>query len=250
MYEDVMIPPPRLSDPSIFNALPKFLQESINRERYFWRWDTEEKYQKNMKAYFRMITGIDQAIGRVIKELKRLKLEQNTIIIYAADNGYYMGNRGFAGKWSHYEESLRIPLIIYDPRLPNSRSGLVEKAMALNVDIPSSILDFAGLKVPSHYQGNSLIPLLSGNNQSWRKHFFCEHLMNHGGIPKWEGVRGERFVYARYFEQQPVYEFLHDLEADPDQLVNFVRDRRYRETLEKMRKQCQEMIRQFSIDVS
>jgi len=74
--------------------------------------------------------------------------------------------------------------------------------------------------------------------------------MNHGGIPKWEGVRGERFVYARYFEQQPVYEFLHDLEADPDQLVNFASDRRYRNTLEKMRKQCLELISQYSIDGS
>jgi len=70
--------------------------------------------------------------------------------------------------------------------------------------------------------------------------------MEHGGIPKWEGFHGERFVYARYFEQQPVYEFLHDLEVDPDQLVNFARDNRYRKTLEKMREQCKEWVSLYS----
>ncbi|MCP3879100.1 MAG: sulfatase-like hydrolase/transferase, partial [Sulfitobacter sp.] len=115
-YEKDDIPPPQLSDPSIFQALPDFLKSSLNRERYFWRWDTQEKYQKNMRSYFRMITGIDLAIGRIQAELTRKNLDRNTIIIYMSDNGYYMGERGLAGKWSHFDQSLKIPLIIYDPR--------------------------------------------------------------------------------------------------------------------------------------
>ena len=74
-----------------------------------------------MRAYFRMISGIDHAIGRVLAELERHGLADNTIIVYSADNGYYMGDRGFAGKWSHYEESLRVPSIVFDPRLPAAR---------------------------------------------------------------------------------------------------------------------------------
>lgn len=66
-----------------------------------------------MKAYFRMISGVDQVIGRIRKEMERLRLADNTVIIYMADNGFYMGDRGFAGKWSHYEQSLRVPLTIY-----------------------------------------------------------------------------------------------------------------------------------------
>ena len=76
-----------------------------------------------------------------------------------------------------------------------------------------SLLALAGAKIPDHYQGRSLGPLLPkrATVSPWREEFFCEHLMHHGRIPKWEGVRAQRYVYARYFEQQPVFEFLHDL---------------------------------------
>jgi len=242
MYENVEIPKPRLSDPAIFESQPQFLKTSLNRQRYFWRWDTPEKYEKNMRAYFRMISGVDRVIGRIRKALEDLNLADNTIIIYTADNGYYMGDRGFAGKWSHYEQSLRVPLIVYDPRAPRERRARLVKEMALNMDLPATMLDLASVKVPGHYQGRSLVPLLQGRKvRNWREDFFCEHLMDHKAIPKWEGVRGRRYVYARYFEQQPPYEFLHDLEKDPDQLKNFASDPGYAEVLEKMRRRCDEL---------
>jgi len=242
MYEDVEIPAPRLSDPVIFANHPEFLKNSMNRKRYFWRWDTPEKYQKNMRAYFRMLSGIDRVIGRIRNELEKQDFEDNTVIIYMADNGYYMGDRGFAGKWSHYEQSLRVPLIVYDPRQPKTNQGTVRDEMALNIDIPTTMLQLAGVKIPTRYQGRSLSPLLQGKHPSdWRNDFFCEHLLNNPDIPKWEGVRGERYVYANYFEQEPVYEFLHDLEADPDQLVNLVADPEYREILTAMSKRCDEL---------
>lgn len=239
MYDDIDIPAPRLSDPAIFESQPEFLKKSLNRQRYFWRWDTPEKYQKNIRAYFRMISGVDRVIGRVRKALEERNLADNTIIIYIGDNGYYMGDRGFAGKWSHYEQSLRVPLIIYDPRLPKKHRGKVRDEMALNVDLPATMLDMAGLDIPAHYQGTSIMPLVRGKKQRrWRNDFFCEHLMNHGAIPKWEGIRGQRYVYARYFEQQPAYEFLHDLETDPDQLRNFASDPKYADILARMRTRC------------
>ena len=76
-----------------------------------------------MRAYFRMISGIDHVVGRLVAELKKQGLAENTVIIYTADNGYYLGDRGFAGKWTHYQESLRVPLIVHDPRLPNRRKA-------------------------------------------------------------------------------------------------------------------------------
>jgi arylsulfatase A-like enzyme len=242
MYDDVEIPRPRLDDPAIFESQPEFLRKSMNRDRYFWRWDTPEKYQKNMRAYFRMISGVDRVIGRVRKGLEENGLAENTIIIYNGDNGYYMGERGFAGKWSHYEQSLRVPLIVYDPRATKKRRGKVRSEMALNVDLPATMLDYAGVDVPKHYQGRSITPLVRGRKvHNWRKDFFCEHLMNNESIPKWEGIRGERYVYARYFEQKPVYEFLHDLEKDPDELKNFASDANYGKILAKMRKRCDEL---------
>ena len=239
MYEDLEIPAPRLSDPAIFENHPDFLKNSMNRQRYHWRWDTPEKYQKNMKAYFRMISGVDHVIGRIRKELEQLGLADNTVIIYMGDNGYYMGDRGFAGKWLHYEQSLRVPLIVFDPRLPQNRRGALNDKIALNIDVPATMLELAGLETPEHYQGKSLTPLLQGKNvQNWRKDFFCEYLMEHKKIPKWEGVHGERYVYARYFGQNPAYEFLHDLKADPDQLVNFISNPEYKSIREKLRQRC------------
>jgi arylsulfatase A-like enzyme len=242
MYEDVDIPAPRLSDPAIFANHPEFLKISMNRKRFFWRWDTPEKYQKNMKAYFRMLSGIDRVIGRLCEKLEKRNLADNTVIIYTADNGYYMGDRGFAGKWSHYEQSLRVPLVVYDPRLSKAKQGAVRDEMALNIDIPATMLQLAGVEIPTQYQGRSITSLLQGGGiREWRNDFFCEHLLDNPDIPKWEGVRGERYVYARYFEQEPVCEFLHDLEADPDQLANLAEDPEYGEILAAMRKRCDEL---------
>ena len=240
MYEDQVIPPPRLSDPNIFENLPSFLKNSMNRDRYYWRWDTPEKYQKNMKAYFRMISGIDTVIGRIQKQLQERGLADNTIIIYMADNGYYMGDRGFAGKWSHYEQSLRVPLIVCDPRVNNKDRGLVRDEMVLNVDIAPTLLAMAGVEIPTLYQGKDIGPLLHRKTRgiNWREDFFCEHLMDHKSIPKWEGVRGTRYVYARYFEQTPVFEFLHDLKIDPDELINLASNPEYEDILVQMRARC------------
>ena len=242
MYENMELPAPRLSDPAIFENHPDFLKNAMNRQRYAWRWNTAEKYQKNMKAYFRMISGVDHVIGRIRKELDQMKLSDNTVIIYMGDNGYYMGDRGFAGKWSHYEQALRVPLIIYDPRLSQTKRGTLNDEIALNVDAPATMLEFAGIASPSHYQGNSLVSLMQGNEDSdWRSDFFCEHLMKHKDIPKWEGVRGERYVYARYFGQKPVFEFLHDLKTDPDQLINLASNPEYKEILNRMKSRSNEL---------
>ncbi|MDX2445424.1 MAG: sulfatase [Bacteroidales bacterium] len=242
MYENIEAPEPYLSNPEIFENHPAFLKNSLNRERYFWRWDTKEKYQTNMIAYYRMISGYDKVMERIISSLKEKGFDKNTVIIYSADNGYYMGNRGFAGKWSHYEESLRVPLIIYDPRVPKETTGRIENNIALNIDIPATILDLAGISTPQLYQGKSLLPILSDVNvENWRESFLCEHRMEHEKIPKYVGVRGERYVYANYYEQNPPYEYLHDLQKDPNQLENLASNPDYKDVLQKMRSECENL---------
>lgn len=233
LYEDANIRKPYVSA-DYYKHLPTFLNESLNRKRYFWRWDTPQKYEKYVKAYYRMISGIDHAIGRVVRSLREAGELEETIIIFSSDNGYYKGSRGYAGKWSHFDESLRVPLIIYDPRAPDGQRDRVVSPMALNVDIPATIVDYAGEPVPDLYQGRSLVPIMNGNTpDDWRDQFFAEHLMDHSQIPKWEGVRGERYVYAHYFEHD--HEFLHDLETDPKQLKNIADDPAYKDVLEDMR---------------
>ena len=246
LYSNETMPAPELADTAIFESQPEFLRTSMNRDRWYWRWDTPEKYQKNLRNYYRMISGIDHVMGRVLKELRELDLDDNTVVVFAGDNGYYAGSRGFAGKWSHYEESLRVPMIIMDPRLPANRKQQVVDATVLNIDVTSTIVDLAGVELPGQYQGSSLKPWLAGNDpDQWRRDFWCEHLMDNKSIPKWEGVRDNRWVYARYFQQSPKFEFLHDLQADPNQLENLVTSDEHAQQLETMRARCDELRTQY-----
>ncbi len=245
LYDDVKIPMP-LVETDFWKQLPKFLQTSMHRDRWFWRWDTDEKYQKNVKAYYRMITGLDRVMGRVLDASKQLGFGDNTVVIFMGDNGYYKGSRGFAGKWSHYEESLRVPLVIYDPRLPKEKRGRVVENMALNVDVPATIMSLATGKPPADYQGANLMPLVYDEQpKTWRTDFFCEHLMDNAKIPKWEGVRGSRWVYVRYFQNMPEGEFLHDLKTDPLQKKNLVNDPAAAKVLAEMRKRCDQLRDQY-----
>lgn len=236
MYDGLTMAPPRLHDPAIFEALPDFFQTSITRERYFWRWNTDMKYQLNLQAYYRMVSGIDAALGRFMEALEAAGLADNTIIVYSADNGYHMANRGLAGKWSHYEESIRVPLIVADPRVPAAQRGKVTDAMALNLDLPATFLDWAGAEVPTRYQGRSIRPVVEAETPSdWRTETFHEHFAVRNRIPAYEGIRNDRFKYVRYFDND--YEFLHDLKADPDELVNLAGDPAHADTLATMRAQ-------------
>lgn len=238
LYTDVQFPPPKLGDPRYFESQPDFLKHSFNRVRFGWRWDTPEKYQKNMRDYYRMLSGIDHMIGIVMDALRSRGLLENSIVVYAADNGYYMGDRGFADKWTHYEESMRVPIIIADQRTTHRKPRVVD-AIALNVDIPATFLDAAGIAQPATYQGRSLLPMTRGDTpHDWRKDFLCQHTMNEPGIPKWVGVRGERYMYARYYEQSPAYEFLHDLKADPTEFVNLATSDKHAKLLAEQRAHC------------
>jgi choline-sulfatase len=245
MYDDVYMLPPKLNDPATFDALPDFLKTTINRERYFWRWNTDERYQTNMKAYYRMVSGIDGAIGRFLKALDEAGLADNTIIVYSADNGYHMGNRGLAGKWSHFDESLRVPMIVYDPRVPEDQRGKVSDAAALNVDLPATFLDFAGAEVPRRYQGRSLKPIVTGSQpEDWRTETFHEHFAVRNRIPAFEGLRNGRYKYVRYIDHGN-HEFLHDLKHDPDELINLAADPAHANTLKAMRDRTTARVQEY-----
>lgn len=235
LYDAVPMSPPAGAEKA-FESEPEFLRNALNRIRWYWQFDTPEKYAKNVRAYYRMISGIDQEIGRLTAELDRLGLAKNTILVFTSDNGYFLGERGFSGKWVHYEESLRVPLLIVDPRQSGARRGKSASQAALNIDIAPTLLEYAGLMAPKGYQGRSLVPLVRGAKPAWRRDFLGEHLMQNPDIPKWEGVRDERYVYARYFTQEPVFEFLHDLKTDPKQRLNLAGAKEHAHVLARMRR--------------
>ncbi len=116
-YADVTIPPPALEEEKYFLALPKEVREGYNRLRWTWRFNSPEKYQHSVKGYYRMISEIDDEIGELRKVLEEKGIADNTVIIFMSDNGYYLGERQLAGKWLMHDYSIRIPMMIYDPRV-------------------------------------------------------------------------------------------------------------------------------------
>jgi arylsulfatase A-like enzyme len=242
LYKDAVIPVPETAAPAYYEAQPGFLKNTMNRTRWAWRFDTPEKYQTMVKGYYRMISGIDLVLGRILAELARLGLDRKTVIIYTSDNGYFLGERGYADKWLMYDLSIRVPLVICDPRMPPGERGLVRPEMALNVDLPATLLDLAGIELPGAFQGRSLRPLLGRAKPAWRKEIFCEELWDHPEIPQSECVRTERWKYIQY-PKHPDYVELFDLEGDPQEKHNLAREARYRATLEGLRERCRQWIR-------
>ncbi len=233
-FEDTEPNRPTLDDPKYYAATPDFLKKTINRERYFWRWDTPEKYRVNLRALYRMLAGMDRIVGRVMTALQEKGLAENTVVVYSADNGYYMGDRGFAGKWSHYDQALHVPLIVSDPRLNPGLRGRVLAETATSLDIPATLLDLAGVPVPAKYQGRSLTPLLAGQSRGdWRTDFYCEHHGDHAKIATWFGVRDNRYTYANYYEDG--VELLYDRNVDPTELTNVAGDPEYQAVLADLR---------------
>jgi arylsulfatase A-like enzyme len=245
LYVDTPVDQPRLVD--TFDSLPEFMQRSMNRDRWYWRWDTPQKYEKNVRDYYRLITALDRNVGRVIEAVERSGRADNTVVIFMGDNGYYKGDRGLAGKWSHFEESLRVPLIIHDPRQSSPQKNRTSDAVTLNLDIAPTLLDLAGVEVPKPYQGKSMVPLMADPAATWsRDDFTCEHRMNHPAIPKWQGIRTPRFTYARYYEQEPPFEFLHDRQSDPDQRNNVAGDAQYAQTLAQLRAETEKRMAAYA----
>lgn len=234
-YADVTIPTPETADEKYWKQFPPFFatEENIARVRWKLRFATPEMYQESVKNYYRLITDVDDAVGSMVKKLQDLGLADNTIVIFTGDNGMYLGEHGLAGKWYGHEESIRVPLIIYDPR--QGSGGVVSDEIALNVDIAPTILTFAGVNVPPRMQGIDLMGVVGkAHGQTTRKDFFYEHtFMGSPGIPKVEGVVTPTLKYMKFVEHG--YEELYDLKADPKEKKNLAGETAYSDKLRRMR---------------
>jgi arylsulfatase A-like enzyme len=224
--------------------LPPFLRSDSTEARLRWqlRFATPGMYQTSVKYYYRLLTQVDDVVGEIREALRRRGVEDNTVIVFLGDNGFFLGEHGLAGKWYGYEESIRVPLILYDPRLPGSRCGQVRDEMALNVDVAPTLLAAAGLPIPAQMQGRDLMPLLGGERVAWREDFLFEHLFRHARIPHSDGVVAGRYKYPRYIDETPVHEQLFDLAADPGETENVTGRPQYAEVLRRMRERYGELV--------
>ena len=236
LYKDVTIPQPLTADPKYWNRFPHFFRTDQNIARVRWKplFSTPERHQETVRNYYRLITGVDEAVGKLVAQLKQLHLAENTIIVFMGDNGFYLGEHGLEGKWYGHEESIRVPLIIYDPTLPANLRGSKPTQIALNIDIAPTILSMTNTPVPAGMQGVDLMDNLK-KKRPGRQDFFYEHtFMGSPRIPKVEGVVGADFKYMNYVEHK--YEELYDTTHDRHETTNLATNATYAEKLNALRK--------------
>ena len=161
LYVDVDIPVPVNATQESWERLPEFFGErNEGRNRWRWRFDTPEKYQAMMKNYYRLATEVDSTCGRILAELEAQGVLENTLVIFTTDNGYYHGEHGLADKWYPHQESIRVPLIVVDPRMADSKVGQTNDSFTLNVDLAPTILGAAGITVPKGMQGRDILQII------------------------------------------------------------------------------------------
>lgn len=222
---------------------------------------TPETLREQRVRICQTVTGIDRVVGDLRRQLQRSGIAEDTIIVFSSDNGILHGEHGYGGKCLLYESSIRVPLIIFDPRLPEELEGRRVKDLVLSQDIAPTLLDLCDLSLPDGMQGCSLVPLLSGQHENWRKDFFCESLILHQDYPVAQCVRGNHWKYIRYwpnrsepedyrdllnlglYGEQPEYEELFNLLADPFEETNLASDPKHYEHLAELRLRCQELLR-------
>ena len=197
---------------------------------------TPERYQQTVKNYYRLIVGLDEAVGRILDTLDRDGLTRNTLVIFISDNGLFLGEHGLAGKHFAYEESIRVPLIVRYPPLTDARKGAVAEQMALSIDVAPTILDVVGLDVPADIQGMSLRPLFEPGAGAvpWRKSWLYEYACP-SGSPPMEAVRTVGWKYIAYFSKRGTTEELFDLTRDPHEVDDLSESPAHSDILEEMR---------------
>lgn len=246
-YKEVTIPEPVTADPVYWKKFPSFFQTDTNFARARWKglFGTPELYQENVKNYYRLITGVDDVVGQMMKKLEELGISDNTIIIIMGDNGMFLGEHGMEGKWFGYEESIRVPLLIYDPLLPDKVEQYRAPQIALNIDIAPTILAMAGIAAPKTMQGIDLISLIENKIPERKDFFYQYYFLGSAELPREEGVVTKDFKYMNYIEHN--YEELFDIKHDPHETDNLANDPKYRRALNEMRGRYKELKAAYGI---
>ncbi|QDU88935.1 Arylsulfatase [Pirellulimonas nuda] len=241
-YENVELPPSPTFNPEAFENQPEFIKTSLNADNSRGYLNHPQRYQQELRTFYRTVTRADTAVGEILAALKRLKLDQNTIVIFSSDHGSLLGDHGLTGKWLMYENSIRVPLIILDPRNPSKNATQPRDQMALSIDLAPTMLSLAGIAPPASMQGRDLTPVLREPEAPLREDFYYRHVYTPDpprlSIAVTEGVRTQRWKYIRYPETDPVYEQLFDLEHDPLELKNLAEVPRHASQLEQLRTRC------------
>ena len=206
---------------------------------------TRWKYQEYMKDYLRCVKAVDDSVGRILDYLKAEGLEDNTIVIYASDQGFFNGEHGWFDKRWIYEKSIHMPLIVRWPGVvkPGSRpTPLVQ-----NIDYAATFVEIAGGKIPTGLHGRSLVPILRGETPAdWRKSLYYHYYDPGHGVTKHYGVRTDRFTLVNFY---PVKKWeLYDNDKDPLQLRSVYANPAYAPTVAELKTELERLRQQYESD--
>jgi arylsulfatase A-like enzyme len=193
------------------------------------------KYNRYMHDYLGCIKGVDESVGRMLKYLDDEGLGNNTIVVYASDQGFYLGEHGWFDKRWIFEESLRTPLLVRWPGVTKPAS--VNKDMVSNLDFAEMFLEAAGLPVPAEMQGRSLAPILRGQTPAdWRKSFYYHYYERPGphNVARHYGVVTDHYKLVHFYEPDMNYWEMFDSRKDPKELKSVFNDPEYAEVRKEM----------------
>ena len=160
LYANDTLPRPKTATEDHWRRLPWFFNDhNEGRRRWKDRFDTEENYQDKLKNLYRLASEVDSVVGAVVDELKSQRVYDKTFLLFTTDNGNLHGEHGLAEKWYPWEESIRVPLVIQDPRMPVSQRGTFNEEFTLSVDLAPTVLSAAKVPAPAYMQGRDIAPL-------------------------------------------------------------------------------------------
>jgi len=196
-------------------------------------------YQRYMRAYLACVQSLDENVGKLLDFLKKSGLDENTVVIYTSDQGFLLGEHGWYDKRFIYEESIHMPLII---RYPGVKGGQKCDEMVLNVDLPETFLEIAGVSIPNDMQGESLLPLLTKQNKKkWRDamyyHFYESRNDSPLPVRKHYGIRTDRYKLIHFYGEEQDHWELYDLKKDRYEMKNLYHKKNSRKIVLELEKQ-------------
>ena len=198
----------------------------------------KKQYQLYMKKFLRCVRGVDDNVGRILNYLDASGLAENTVVVYTADQGFFLDEHGLYDKRFMYEEALRMPFLVRWPK--RIKAGSVNRDMILNVDFAPTILDIAGTKAHEEMQGRSFLTLLNGKTpKDWRQSMYYRYYYSHFKTEPHYGVRTTTHKLI-YFDGIGQWE-LFDLEKDPNEMRNVYDDPAYQDVVRELKRELQRL---------
>ncbi|MCU0461204.1 MAG: sulfatase [Bacteroidales bacterium] len=203
------------------------------------------KYQRYLQDYLACIAAVDKSVGEVLDFLKESGLDKNTIVIYASDQGFYLGEHGWFDKRFIFEESYRTPLLIQWPGV--TKPGSINADIVSNLDFAETMLDMAGVEIPSDMQGRSMVPVLKGRTPlNWRNEHYYHYYEYPGShsVKRHYGISNDRFKLVHYYYNIDEWE-LYDRQIDPLELKNYYNDPAYADVKAKLHKHLDKLMTKY-----